>query len=374
VYWTMHYPRVSEVDPSQVAFTPEEAWGEQDRQLRMKPGRYLQRYFGEVLEAHVIEQWALQYSVEHEVQTFNVAMTPDEIEDVYLHGPSSCMSHLAGEYQSNEHPTRVYGAGDLGIAYLGPMGSATARCLVWPEKRVYGRIYGDEARMQAALVAAGYTRADTFDGARLLYIEQDDTFILPYLDSPTTCVDIERRERKQYLILRDRGDYEGGTSDHTTGLQDAGRSVWCERCENRVHPDDTTSVGDETWCDDCAREYAATCRECCETSATDNMTVGPDDEYRCDQCHTNRFTTCDDCGEEIDRGEAKETPDGDGPYCESCYADNVSTCDDCGEECKADDLTTAEDGKDYCEDCLPQHGDTEQLDLIDGEEVSERAA
>jgi hypothetical protein len=44
-----HFVHVSEDDPSKVAYTPDDRFGSEDRQLRMKPGKYLRKHFAEVL-------------------------------------------------------------------------------------------------------------------------------------------------------------------------------------------------------------------------------------------------------------------------------------------------------------------------------------
>src|SRR5690606_7560176 len=111
------------------------------------------------------------------------AATPDDIENVYLKGPNSCMSHDLSEFSSPEHPTRVYGDSDLQVAYIvNSSGNISARVLVWPEKKLYGRIYGDEDRMSDMLEEAGYERGD-LDGARIRRIPiRDRQYVMPYLD------------------------------------------------------------------------------------------------------------------------------------------------------------------------------------------------
>ena len=122
---TDHFTHISTDDPTQIAFTENEEKGRQDRQTRMRPGRYLERYFPD-LDADTVRAYATEIGAPAE--TFRVASTPAEIERVYEHGPRSCMSKSLDAYASRVHPVTVYGEpGDLRLAYLGDAHDATAR-------------------------------------------------------------------------------------------------------------------------------------------------------------------------------------------------------------------------------------------------------
>src|SRR5262249_35481599 len=136
--------------------------------------------------------------------------------------PNSCMSGRAGDYHGPCHPVRVYGAGDLAIAYLEQGDEITARALCWPAKLIYGRPYGDEHRLSAALEKAGYTygHGTKLRGAKLLRIRSGDGFVAPYIDG---CPGIS--DHGDHLEIG--GDLE---SDSTTGviLEESGET--CDRC------------------------------------------------------------------------------------------------------------------------------------------------
>ena len=96
-----------------------------------------------------------------------------EIERVYLEGPTSCMSYEAGDEDIREsiHPVRVYGAGDLAVAYMrNARGKINARTICRPEKKVYGRLYGASGRLREALEAQGFKRGrgEDFVGSKFL--------------------------------------------------------------------------------------------------------------------------------------------------------------------------------------------------------------
>src|SRR5690606_21500489 len=117
------------------AYTPSEDFGMQDRQVRMMPGRYLKKYFSDVLSPEDIQYWALEWANRFAPVDMEIATTPDEIEYVYTNGPRSCMSYDPSEYSSSCHPVRVYGNSDLAVAYIrNASGAVVGRALIWPSK------------------------------------------------------------------------------------------------------------------------------------------------------------------------------------------------------------------------------------------------
>lgn len=250
-----HFCHISTEQGCKVAFTENEDKGKRDIQQRMKPGRYLNRYFSEHLTNEQIEQWVAKLSVAVEDLGLKITQDADEIEQVYVGGPRSCMSHSAGHFEGHCHPCRVYAGPDLALAYLGSADAATARCIVWPEKKKYGRVYGDVSRMTLVLQQAGYT-ADSGDltGARLQLIEDDngDGIIVPYVDGYSYG-----RVADGFLVIGS-GDVD---LQCTEGASAAGRPS-CDRCGARVEEDELTFVEgrweNQSWCDECL-SYATVC-------------------------------------------------------------------------------------------------------------------
>ena len=281
-----HYPHVSQTNPKLVAFTPDDAKGERDIQIVVKPGRFLRRFFGTVLTEKQIAHYAAwmtrgAYPTAATGYPLSWADTPEEIEAVYRHGPDSCMSG------SMAWCTGVYGAGDLSVAYLTDpdTGRIVARALTWPgERKAVGRVYPTADRWSAdgfgsrdeslairdalstRLRAEGYTsiadRPDGFDGARLVR-EPDpnspgDTVIVPYLDG-----DYGFDDDGDFLILRVDGQHRGCNPTGSVRVADAEEEdqedlcdscAWSSGSMGAVH----TSVnhrgvpGDhENWCEAC---------------------------------------------------------------------------------------------------------------------------
>jgi hypothetical protein len=110
-----HYAHVSVEDGAKVAFTPSHEKGMVDVQVRMKPGRYLTKFYPH-LSADKVREYAIALDKAIGVR---FAVTADDIVRVYLNGPNSCMSHATNTYASNPvHPCAVYGDSDLQLAYL----------------------------------------------------------------------------------------------------------------------------------------------------------------------------------------------------------------------------------------------------------------
>jgi hypothetical protein len=270
-----HFCHRSKDKPAFIAFTESPEKGARDIQTRLRPGVYLKRYFGDVLSDAEITQYArlhamLSGETEYEIK---FARTADEIEQVYITGPASCMSESARQY-SGIHPVRVYGDSDLQLAYIKAESSyheepIMARALVWPEKQVYGRVYPtperyydsarEEARAaQAALVrgleSLGFTRGE-FEGATIRKIEsRDGGHVMPYLDgvqSVSDCGDVFK--------ITSRGEY---SATNTNGLLEDGAT--CESCDGGFNPDDgqtvrTARYGEQTWCPSCVDNSAFYC-------------------------------------------------------------------------------------------------------------------
>lgn len=168
----------------------------------MKPGRYLTRYFGNVLTEHDIKHWAQKQIGDSGGAVVYFAKTADEIVWVYENSPRSCMKmnrderYIAEDLDESTHPVRAYAhpenhlavafimsdktakpdyGGDYNEEYNPPV---AARTVVNTEKKCYYRLYGRnglESALEAALNGLGYVyRADTLAGELLSMQRVDD--------------------------------------------------------------------------------------------------------------------------------------------------------------------------------------------------------
>lgn len=269
-----HMPRRSVKDPTKVAFTEDDTKGAADRQTLIKPGKFLTKFYSDVLTPEEIADLANRYVASAEPGRLCFASTPDDIEAVYLNGPSSCMSHPADDYSSPFHPTRVYGAGDLAIAHIRRGEEVTARAICWPEKKVYGRVYGDKVRLVTALADAGFVEAlhHEFSGARLIRHETDDgRFVLPYVDGPVSSVN----DDGDYLVLHHYGDIDAQSTD---GLSDDTRPT-CDCCGDHYDEGTGSEVGGDYWCEDCVCSRATYSEREGEYVSENNVTGLADGSY-----------------------------------------------------------------------------------------------
>lgn len=293
-----HFVHMSTKRPGHVAYTESPEKGEQDRQTPILPGRYLQQFMSEYLDARAIERLAAMCSAGELELKF--ATTADEIEDVYVRTrwTGSCMSGRASDYESSVHPSRVYAAGDLAVAYIEDKSitdedlNIRGRCLVWPEKKVWGRMYGDHAKLAAKLTEAGYSEGE-LRGARLLKINDDgDYYVMPYID--------------WYHSVSDAGEYfkiDGNISaENTHGLIELEERAYCSHCDNRVHLDDiydyAEGVGDI--CISCYEDSYFTCNETGDIFHADHMVKMWDGRLVSDYWFDRNGYVCDRTGENRD--------------------------------------------------------------------------
>lgn len=203
-----HYVHVSMDDPTMLAFTPDGVYGEADRQVKMKPGRYLQKFFP-ALGPKSIERLAHWFVTGQRPSLLNTKVglkfttNSDEAEWVYCNGPISCMD---GRKSFTTHPARVYATEDVAVAYMlsaADKDRVLARTVVNTQDKTYDRIYPtpdnwNEDRLlsysdsvsvrddfESALKEAGYRRRSAFlDGCKIKKIPYDDSYLfcMPYID------------------------------------------------------------------------------------------------------------------------------------------------------------------------------------------------
>ena len=346
-----HYLHVSNDNPEQVAFTPDAHKGVADRQTRMSPGRYLTRYFLDVLGTTGVQTWAERYAEATSDAEVHFATTPDDIVEVYAHGPRSCMTE--------SDSVRVYGAGDLAIAFLGSRDHATARAVCWPAKLLHSRIYGDESRLRPALEKLGYdssTRSShPFEGARLLCIEAHGGYVAPYWDGEAGA-SLQTIDDVEYLVLTRDGEFNLKSQTGIIGGNP------CVNCWDYVDDDDYTIYAEDTWCNGCANEYLCFCENCEDTVSRDDTACVVDGRGHahswCEYCRENNTTQCGTCNiffvgplTEVD----------DVSLCATCYERDASVCDHC-DNATLGELTRVEDGSTYgegwCDACVENNAGT----------------
>jgi hypothetical protein len=269
-----HFAHLSARDSSKIAYTESEELGTIDRVTITTPGRYLTKFYPEVDDNH---RRRLIAAVDPAGE-IHYAFKPEEITEIYKNGPSSCMDARHNFSAMEPYwPTYPYGAGDLAIAYTkNAEGRIQSRCLCWPEKKLFGRCYGDIQRMQAAMKAEGYTEAYTDghfpSGAKLLKIEhptKPGTYIMPYFDN-IECVILKDDHFETFDgLLKDTWPHKyiicGGSGGSSELFQ------WCPKLRNGRLAREFVYVhgADQEWSRDAISSYGFTCRGSGKTWSND---------------------------------------------------------------------------------------------------------
>lgn len=300
----LHFAHVSLDDVTKIAFTENEDKGERDIQTRMKPGRYLSRFYSDVLTEKEIQYYAGVFASHYDTGELHLATTREDIRWVYENGPNSCMSHRISDYATNGiHPCEVYAAGDLAIAYIKSEKRVTARAVVWPDKKIASRIYGDYHRLSALLETVGYNLCpwdNEWYGARLLKIRAANAgYVAPYTDFHPEF-DIEN----DYLVCVAFGDL---TLQQTNGTTTEG--MHCYHCGDHFDEEEGSCINSEFVCDCCRNLYCFFCDECCEYHYESDTDLYETAHGRtiCSYCYNHHYVTCEECDGVVYSHETQET-------------------------------------------------------------------
>ena len=253
-----HYLHVSRIDRASIAFTKSPDRGLADIQTRISVFGYLTQYCN--FSESDARFWAGVHAENYAEYKLNFAETAEDIISVYMRGAeesgiSSCMTHDSDDYRSSVHPLTPYGDSDLSLAYLVRDEKVIARCMVWQERKIYSRLYGDGSKMADALKVAGFVDG-SFEGARIRRIADSDTgrLVLPYLDSVRRVQKLD----SDWLLVSSQGDI---LADRTDGLESG---FCCSGCGDETDEDDLASVyfspsRSGEWCEHCRDGSATYC-------------------------------------------------------------------------------------------------------------------
>lgn len=352
-----HFAHVSTEEPGMIAYTVDNTNGRANRKTRVKPGKFLRDYYYDLQYQPRVETGAVNVhgikttvcALEHAARTFTLTYgtpeklcfdsTPEGITNIYKRGPESCMSHKDSNYKCEGHPTRIYGAGDLSIAWTEDhKGHITARALVWPDKKLTGRIYGDFTSLQAALTDEGYAESDNYalEGARLLKIADGNGYVMPYLDG--RCTYHQGADQAYFILGRDPlNKARSMEAGYTHGLS--------YDVENEDEDEDEDGY-----------QYDYTC-EHCDEGPNETYTVlvpsrrnGTHEQIWCESCMSNHTFECTESGDTY----ANTVPHVtivSGDTVASCNLDNYFCCAIDGEYYHNDDSAGSYEDEDTVADC-----------------------
>jgi hypothetical protein len=294
-----NFPHVSKLRKGNIAFTESADRGARNIKTSIRPGRYLERFYN--LPRSETRRFANDFMVAYGEMVLKFATTIEDIDFVFEHdrGPNSCMTYTLDQYINGYLPARVYACpgSDLQVAYIAVLDDedkpyrVSARVVVWPEKKVYGRVYGEIQKIEPLLLAQGY-KAGWFYGAKLPKIPSGDrgAWYMPYLDGACGLQD----NGDHWVICDQTNDKCDAIAQSTSGTIELGAG--CDYCsEIRRSLTHIVDVS-EHWCARCRQDHAFYCGACGEyysnedTSAFDMQDV---EQMYCEHCYNRYGGWCD---------------------------------------------------------------------------------
>ncbi len=336
-----HFAHLSVKTPGLIAFTKSIEHGVQDRQTSMRPGRYLQEFYAGQFDIETVAEYIGACAAEH--MTLQIARSVDDVVSVYSNaGITSCMD--GNHFRTpSRHPCRVYGDSDLGVAYYGPIDDIRARAVVWPDKHIYSRLYGNGDVLESLLKSAGYRKGD-FEGARIRCIESNGRYVIPYID----YIDGADDTGDGYLVLG-----EGSINCQSTDgyAEDTNNTRCCQGCNGDYEADENGDCGYCSSCED-DRTSCDTCGNDIWFSNSDHVILQNGNNI-CERCADRLRIECsiDDCDETWINDEVfttseqrARTANHMSDICQSC-AETTVYCEHCEEII---DTETIDDGRCEC--------------------------
>ncbi len=328
VYPHDHYLHLSvtKTESDFVAYTPNSTYGEADRQVRLKFGKYLRKAFPSLSDAEVqsaVVSLRAKLALASAPAQLLFATDQDTIDTIFETEMYACDSSykscMHGKFTAWDHrPYHVYAdSPDVAVAYVLEHGSIVSRSVISTKDKTWVRPYSiqanDSTYCQALiqlLEAAGY-ESGSLEGNRLTKLpNRNGAVVLPYIDHGGMQV---TSSGKYWEVCESDGEYIG---DHTDGLA-SGNTPQCERCNHDDEEDcqcSTCECCEEPYYEtpDCSCSFCEDCDGCREHNGCECA--------RCERCDNiisprRRYTTacecsrCSDCGELERDCECEHCPD-----------------------------------------------------------------
>jgi hypothetical protein len=250
--WTSQYVHLAKANEDNIAYTPNHQYLVTDRQLSVRPGRYLSREFSH-LRNEQVKKACTQLNAEINRREWFIAEDVDGVLDIYRYGPESCMDLRHHDWDHlPEPPAAVYFSPDVSVAALKHQSRSnnySARCVINKRDRTYGRVYGDPLLGQL-LNNAGYDSDDfALSGCRVRCIPRrpgsTEVFVMPYLDYISRVNGPETDDEGTWFIVDDEGDWE---AQSTSGTMSVYERMYCECCEDEFRESDMRETEDGWIC------------------------------------------------------------------------------------------------------------------------------
>ena len=168
---------LSTLDDKLLAYYPTKAHILSDKPQRIKPGRYIKKYF-----PHMSDDEIRQLSAH--IGGFELVFYSkgEDMIDAYMElSNSGIVSSCMSKRNWYPHPLMVYDNSDVELAVLRVNGEPVARALYNKHTREYPMVYGQWERMRVALDKAGFKHG-VLDGAHINVIKVGRAYRMPYID------------------------------------------------------------------------------------------------------------------------------------------------------------------------------------------------
>jgi hypothetical protein len=324
-------------EPDYVAYTPSETYGEADRQVRLKFGRYLRKVFPALTDAEIqahVTSLKSALATASAPATLHFATDTETINLIFETKMAACGSGMTSCMYGKFHgctirPYHVYAnSPDVAVAYVMHNGGIIARSVVSTKDKTWVRAYSAESgdndtdcgTIKSLLKDAGYTKNE-LTGNRLSKLNTN-RIMLPYIDNGEVYV---RDDGKYWMVVDDEDD-----ADYTPNQTNGSASSCGSRCSC------CNSRGDDCECSTC---------ECCNERSADgceNCSFCQD----CDGCTEHDSCNCVRCSncEEIINPRRSYTTSCDCDRCRSCGdlmkdcdCERCDRCNDLTEDCECED-------------------------------------
>lgn len=336
VYPVEHFLHLSTTTTEQdfIAYTPSDTYGQADRQVRLKFGRYLKKFFPAMSDA-LIQSYVteLKSALAIAEKPASLHFTTDRetinriFETLMCAHNSNCESCMYDKFTTwSDRPYHVYAdSPDVAVAYVTAAGSddIVSRSVASTKDKVWVRAYSiasgdndtDCGTLKQMLKDAGYSKGN-LTGNRLTKLpEHRGKINLPYIDYGGAYV---RDDGNGYWIVTDGESEADWITDCSDGSATACGGDRCSECNE--HRDDCECSYCEC-CDSYSRHGCENCSMCevCERCTEHNSC----NCARCSECHEllegNHYTTtcsctrCSECNEieddcECDNDESESKP------------------------------------------------------------------
>lgn len=201
------------------------------------------------------EAWAFKHAYQHTMGPYENIYTTSGRKSL----ANSCMRHDFSRMKT--HPCEVYASGDFRMYWTElPDGRIGSRCVVYINeggKPQAGPIYGtteasiDFLAEKLQGIGADFYENASWDGAKLLYVEDRSGIVGPYLDHEHSC-----DREGDYLVIGD-GRYDACSYN---GYISGGCYTNCNDCDADLDEDDYyTDNGGTHYCEHCYNERHVEC-------------------------------------------------------------------------------------------------------------------